>query len=63
MKDSILLLLLFLIFMNGCTDTATPQSQKEIAAQTTIEKNRDDAHKAQQEYLALQRKRARENRL
>jgi hypothetical protein len=61
MKYFISLILLFLT--NGCTDTPTPQSQKEMKAQTTIEKNRNEAQQARKEYLALQKKRKAEGTL
>jgi len=58
-----LILLASFIFINGCTDVPTPQDQKELLAQQTIEKNMNEAQKAKEEYLALQEKRRREGTL
>jgi len=49
--------LLFLLFIPGCGNTPTPQSKQEIAAQKVIAENREEAQKAQAEYLALRQKR------
>ncbi len=51
---------IILLFLYGCTDKPTPQSDKEVQAKTTIEENIDNAQKAREEYLALQAKRAKE---
>ena len=58
-----LILLVSFIFFSGCTNTPTPQDEKEVLAQQTIEKNIDEAQKAKEEYLALQEKRRREGTL
>jgi hypothetical protein len=55
--------LIVLFFTNGCTDAPTPQAQKEIKAQAAIQKNIDEAQQAQDEYLALQKKRKAEGTL
>ena len=51
------------LFINGCTNTPSPQSQEEINAKRMIERNISDAEKAKNEYLALQRKRQKESSL
>ena len=55
--------LIVLFWASGCTDAPTPQSQKETKAQAAIEKNIDEAQQAQEEYLALQKKRKAEGTL
>jgi apolipoprotein N-acyltransferase len=57
------ILVLCSAFLTACTNTPTPQDQKEVLTLTTIEKNIDEAQKAQQEYLALQQKRRKEGAL
>jgi apolipoprotein N-acyltransferase len=59
MKNFILALCTVLLTA-ACTETPTPQEQKEVLAQATIKKNIDEAQKAKNEYLALQEKRRRE---
>jgi hypothetical protein len=48
---------LFVLLLIGCTDTPDPQSEREMMAKVTIEKNMDEAQKARAEYIALQKKR------
>jgi len=59
----ILSLFFTLLFMNGCTDSATPPSQKEIQAKKMIKSNMSEAERARSEYLALQAKRKKESSL
>ena len=46
-----------LLFLYGCTDAPTPQSNKELHTQEMIQHNISEAEKAKNEYLALQKKR------
>ena len=59
MKYLIPTLLIFLF--NGCTDTPTPQSGKEIKAKEAIATNLSEAEKARSEYSALQEQRKKES--
>ncbi len=58
-----LILPIFILLLSGCTDTPAPQDEKEIQAKSAIEENMAEAHRAQAEYVALQRKRQREGTL
>jgi hypothetical protein len=58
-----LILPIYLLFLSGCTDTPSPQDEKEILAQAAIDENMDEAQKARSEYLALQEKRRKEGTL
>jgi hypothetical protein len=55
-----IILALCTLLFTACSETPTPQDQKEVLAQATIKKNMNEAQKAKDEYLALQEKRRRE---
>ncbi len=64
MRSLFFLSLCSIFFFSGCSqEEPTPPSHQEIEAKSAIETNRTDAKKAQNEYLALQRKRKAEERL
>ena len=52
--------LLFFVF-SGCSSSPVPTSQKAVKAKHEIEENISEAQNARMEYLALQRKRAKES--
>jgi len=54
-------ILLTLFILSGCTNTPSPQSDKEIEAQKAIAANLSEAEQAKSEYLALQQKRRSES--
>jgi hypothetical protein len=58
-----LILCTTILFFSGCTDTPTPQEEKEVLAQAAIQENMSEAKKARSEYLALQEKRRKEGAL
>lgn len=52
---------LLFFFFSGCSSSPVPTSEKAVTAKHEIEKNISEAQKARMEYLALQRKRAKES--
>ncbi len=64
MRNLFFISLLGILFLGGChQDEPTPPSSQEANAKSAIETNLSDAQKAQNEYLALQRKRKAEGQL
>jgi len=51
---------LILLFISGCMETPELSSSKEIIAQDQIQTNKNEAQKAKEEYIKLQKQRSNE---